>query len=141
MPKLQLLALDQIEKLFKTLDYQHVKTNLMPRVLKVLEDTQNNQVRIKVLEMIKTLQDAIDAATMKAAVFKTFEKLRGRDNDPQVCMLMLQIYQKSSDSLGADEIGTKILPSIIPLLVSSQLSKHQFEEIMAAVRGLLDRIE
>jgi len=91
--------------------------------------------------MIKALQDAIDAATMKASVFKTFEKLRARDNDPQVCMLMLQIYQKSSDSLGADEIGTKILPSIIPLLVSSQLSKHQFQEIMSAVRGLLDKIE
>ena len=56
---------------------------------------------------------------MKASVFKSFEKLRMRDNDPQVCMLMLQIYQKSSDALGPDEIGTKILPSIIPLLVSS----------------------
>ena len=54
----------------------------MPRVLKVLEETQNIQVRIKVLEMIKSLQDAIDTATMKSAVFKTFEKLRARDNDP-----------------------------------------------------------
>ena len=53
--KLQLLALEQIEKLFKTLEYQHVKTNLMPRVLKVLEETNNVAVRIKVLEMIKAL--------------------------------------------------------------------------------------
>ena len=39
VPKLQLLALECIEKLFKTLDYQHVKTNLIPRVLKILEET------------------------------------------------------------------------------------------------------
>ena len=56
-------------------------------------------------------------------------------------MLMLQIYKKSSDALGPDEIGTKILPSIIPLLVSTNLSKHQFQEIMSAVRSLLDKIE
>ena len=49
------------------------------------------QVRIKVLETIKGLQEGIDGATMKSAVFKSFERVRGRekDNDPQVSMLML----------------------------------------------------
>lgn len=102
-----------------------MKTNLIPRVLKVLEETDKVEVRIRVLEMIKALQEVIDTATMRQSVFKSFEKLRSsRDNDPQVCMLMLQIYKKSSDALGPDEIGTKILPSIIPLLVSTNLSKH-----------------
>ena len=60
-----------------------MKTNLIPRVLKVLEDTDKVEVRIRVLEMIKALQDVIDTATMRQAVFKSFEKLRSsRDNDP-----------------------------------------------------------
>jgi hypothetical protein len=56
-------------------------------------------------------------------------------------MLILQIYEKSSDALGPDEIGLKILPGIIPMLVSDNLSKHQFNDIMNSVRRLLDKIE
>ena len=80
--------------------------------------------------------------TIKQAVFKAFEKLRSsRDLDPQVSMLMLQIYKKSSDQLGPDEIGMKILPGIIPMLVSANLTKPQFNEIMGAVKQLLTQIE
>lgn len=52
-------------------------------------------------------------------------------------MLMLQIYKKSSDQLGPDEIGMKILPGIIPMLVSDKLAKPQFTEIMSCVKQLL----
>ena len=56
-------------------------------------------------------------------------------------MLILKIYEKSSDVLGPDEIGLKILPGIIPMLVSGNLNKHQFNEIMVSVRMLLEKIE
>jgi hypothetical protein len=38
VPKLQLLALEQIEFMFKRLDYQTFKTVLLPRVISVLEN-------------------------------------------------------------------------------------------------------
>ena len=41
------------------------------------------------LETIKKLQEGIDATTLKQLLFKSFEKVRGRENDPEVCMLML----------------------------------------------------
>ena len=90
MPKLQLLALDQIKVLFKSLDYSMFKTSLVPRMLKILEETSSVPVRIKALETFRDLQDSIDVHTIKQGVFKTFEKLRmSRDLDPQVSMLML----------------------------------------------------
>ena len=52
-------------------------------------------------------------------------------------MLMMQIYKKSSDQLRPDEIGMKILPGIIPMLVSDKLAKPQFTEIMSCVKQLL----
>lgn len=95
----------------------------MPRICNVLENTQNLEVRIKALETIKQLQEAIDVATLKASIFKSFDKLRTRDNDPQVSMLMLHIYKNASDSLSLDEIGIQLLPGIIPMLVSSNISR------------------
>lgn len=57
-------------------------------------------------------------------MLKTFEKVRGKETDPEVIMLLLQIYEKASVSLGPEEIGSKILPSIIPMMVTGNLSRH-----------------
>jgi hypothetical protein len=38
-------------------------------------------------------------------------------------MLILQIYEKAASALGADIIGVKILPSIIPLMVTGNVSR------------------
>ena len=93
-----LLALEQIQKLFKSLDYGSFKTSLVPRMLKILEETQSMPVRIRCLQTIHDLQESIDVTTIRTAIFKSFEKLRtSRDLDAQVSMLMLKIYKKSSD--------------------------------------------
>lgn len=84
------------------------------------------EVKIKVLETIRLLQEGIDESTMKNNVFKTLEKIRSKETEPEILMIVLQIYEKSSDVLGADEIGLKILPGIIPMLVSGNLFKSQF---------------
>lgn len=56
-------------------------------------------------------------------------------------MLILQIYEGAATQLGADVIGSKILPQIIPILVTGQLSKPQFRQMMQSCRSLLDKIE
>ena len=58
-----------------------------------------------------------------------------------MCMLMLQIYEKAAHEVGVEVIGVKILPSIIPLMVTGQVSRTQFNEMMRSVRSLLSQIE
>mmetsp|Transcript_19568 Transcript_19568/g.14278 ORF Transcript_19568/g.14278 Transcript_19568/m.14278 type:complete len:83 (-) Transcript_19568:462-710(-) len=43
--------------------------------------------------------------------------------------------------LGPDEIGLKILPGMIPMLISGTFSKTQFRELIGSVRRLIDQIE
>lgn len=43
--------------------------------------------------------------------------------------------------LGADEIGLKILPGMIPLLITGTYSRSQFKDLLGSVRRLLDQIE
>ena len=87
------------------------------------------------------LQELIDLPSIQSIVFKTFEKIRGKESDNETIMLILQIYEKASSALGPEEIGVKILPSIIPMMVTSNLNKTQFKEIMRSVRHLLERVE
>jgi len=69
---------------------------------------------------------------------KSLEKLRIKETDPKVCMKMLEIYEKIGEVLGPEEVGMKILPGIIPMLISGQFTKSEFTNLMAAVRRLLD---
>ena len=78
---------------------------------------------------------------MKDVILKGFEKVRVAESDPQVCMLLLKVYEKMADVLGADEIGLKILPGMIPLLITGTYSRQQFKELIGSVRRLLDQIE
>jgi hypothetical protein len=75
---------------------------------------------------------------MKDKILKTFEKLRNTETDPQVCMLLLKIYEQMARVLGVEEIGLKILPGIIPMLISGTFTRPQFSDMMATVRRLLD---
>jgi hypothetical protein len=44
-------------------------------------------------------------------------------------------------TLGVEEIGLKILPGIIPMLISGTFTRVQFTEMISSVRRLLDQIE
>jgi hypothetical protein len=83
----------------------------------------------------------IDQQTMKDKILKTFEKIRATETDPQVCMLMLKVYEQMAKTLGVEEIGLKILPGIIPMLISGTFTRTQFTEMISSVRRLLDQIE
>lgn len=53
-------------------------------------------------------------------------------------MMLLKIYEQMARTLGVEEIGLKILPGIIPMLISGTFTRPQFSDMMATVRRLLD---
>ncbi|CDW79562.1 serine threonine protein kinase [Stylonychia lemnae] len=141
VPKLQFLALTKVPFVIKQLDYAVVKTQILPRVLGLIEKNYPLQIKQKTLEVLNEIIPGIDQQTMKDKILKTFEKIRSSETDPQVCMLMLKIYEQMAKTLGVDEIGHKILPGIIPMLISGTFTRSQFTEMMLSVRRLLDQIE
>jgi hypothetical protein len=56
-------------------------------------------------------------------------------------MLVLKIYEQMARVFGVEEIGLKILPGIIPMLISGTFTRPQFSDMMSTVRRLLDQIE
>lgn len=72
---------------------------------------------------------------------KCLERVRSKETDPKVCMKMLEIYEEIGKVLGPEEIGMKILPGIIPMLMTGNFTKSEFQELMSTVRRLLDQIE
>ena len=110
-------------------------------MLMLLEQQSQIQIKRKTLEILFEVIGTIDSQTMKDKILKTFEKIRTTETDPQVCMMLLKIYEQMARVLGVEEIGLKILPGIIPMLISGTFTRSQFSDMMSTVRRLLDQIE
>lgn len=89
----------------------------------ILEQNSQIQIKRKTLEILNEIIGSIDQQTMKDKILKSFEKIRTTENDPQVCMLLLKIYEQMARTLGVEEIGLKILPGIIPMLISGTFTR------------------
>lgn len=89
----------------------------------ILEQNSQIQIKRKTLEILVEIIPGIDQQTMKDKILKTFDKIRNTETDPQVCMLLLKIYEQMARVLGVEEIGLKILPGIIPMLISGSFTR------------------
>lgn len=105
MAKLQVLALHKVKSIFSQMDYQVVKSQIIPRVLQVLETAKEADVKIEVLDTLKIITKAIDAQTLKIDVVKALEKLRANETNPKICMKMLEVYEEIGKILGPEEVG------------------------------------
>lgn len=95
-----------------------MKSQIIPRVLQILETAKDIDLKLEVLDTVRLIIKGIDAQTLKTDVVKSLEKLRVNDNNPKVCLKMLQVYEEIGKILGPEEVGQKILPGIIPMLVT-----------------------
>lgn len=136
--KLQMLALSKVQSIYKKIDYTMFKSQVIPRVLQVLETAKNVELKLEVFQTLKVIMKTIDAQTLKTDVMKAMEKLRARETDPRVCMKMLETYEEIAKVLGPEDIGNKILPGIIPMLISGQFTKSEYKELLTAIRRLID---
>lgn len=87
-------------------------------MLQVLETAKNLELKLEVFTTLNIIMKTIDAQTLKTDVMKAMEKLRAKETDPKICMKMLETYEEIAKILGPEEIGQKILPGIIPMLIT-----------------------
>lgn len=56
-------------------------------------------------------------------------------------MYLLTLYDKIASALTPEDIGNRILPGLIPMLISASLSKPQFAKLIGTIWNLLTQIE
>lgn len=136
-----MLALSKVQSIYKKIEYTQFKSQVMPRVLQVLDTAKNVDLKLEVFTTLNIIMKTIDAQTLKTDVMKAMEKLRAKETDPKICMKMLETYEEIAKVLGPEEIGQKILPGIIPMLITGQFTKPEYRDLLASVRRLIDQIE
>ena len=68
----------------------------------------------------------------------TLEKVRRTDGNNDICMCICDIYLEISKIVSLEGIANKILPNLISMLVTGNITKSNFDKIMKLITTYLD---
>jgi hypothetical protein len=114
---------------------------MLPRVLHILEKSKDTDLKVKVLNTVHELFDKLDTETIKSQIVKSLEILRKIDSNGKICMMILEMYERCCKVLTVEEIGQKVLPGLIPILVTAHVSTEEFGKIISSIRNMLKEVE
>lgn len=121
-PKLKVLALQNIERLCKKMDYQYVKTKIIPKLLNIMKDP-TIEIRKDAFRALYSILNVIDPLTFSNAILPGIEAGRKAGSDQFINAICNAIYNHLAQHLSPDVIGLKILPVLIPYLNDPSISK------------------
>lgn len=91
--------------------------------MSVIETSENLQLKLKSLQQLILIVDKLDKNYLRDQVLITLEKIWASNQDTDINMHLLTLYEKISGALTPEDIGNRILPGLIPMLISASLSK------------------
>ena len=91
--------------------------------------------------MLIQILSVLDRNFLRDSILKTLQSLRDSINEPTICMHILTLYSGIAGTLTPEDIGNKILPGLIPMLISASFTKPQFSKLISTIRTLIDELE
>ena len=141
VPKIQIVVSNNMKFIAKSIDSLSFKNQIFPRMMQVVSTTTNKVLKLDMLNNIKTLYTKLDQNLINDKLLASLEKVRKADNNNDVCMCICDIYLEIAKIVNLEGIANKILPNLISMLVSGNITKSNFDKIMNLITTYLDQIK
>ena len=141
VPKIQFVVSNNMKFIAKSIDSLSFKNQIFPRMMQVVSSTNSKTLKIDMLNNIKVLYTKLDQNLINDKLLSSLEKVRKTDNNNDVCMCICDIYLEIAKIVNLEGIANKILPNLISMLVTANITKNNFDKIMGLIRTYLDQIK
>ena len=141
VPKIQLVVSNNMVFIANNTDSLSFKNQIFPRMMQVVSTTTNKALKISMLNNIKSLYTKLDQNIINDKLLVTLEKVRKIDGNNDICMCICDIYLEISKIVNLEGIASKILPNLISMLVTGNITKSNFDKIMGLITTYLDQIK
>ena len=141
VPKIQLVVSNNLKFIANNTDSLSFKNQIFPRIMQVVSSTNSKTLKLSLLNNIKDLYTKLDQNLINDKLLATLEKVRKADGNNEVCMAICDIYKEISKVVSLEGIANKILPNLITMLVTANITKSNFDKIMELVSSYLDLIK
>ncbi|GMT32625.1 hypothetical protein PFISCL1PPCAC_23922, partial [Pristionchus fissidentatus] len=141
--RIQELCLSIIPSIGKLVDRQSMKTQLLPKLLKLATDGSVVAIRVQALMCLGKLLPTLESWMVTEQVLPVLPKINSKE--PGVLMSILGIYKLSFESdkvgVGREQLAKSALPFLMATLVENTLNLSQFEQFLALVKAMMGRVE
>ncbi|MCP9265083.1 SCYL2 [Dirofilaria immitis] len=142
--KIQELCLSVIPKVAKMIEKQSMKTEVLPKLLLLIIDGGGVlTIRVQALLCIGKLLPSLEPWMVTDQIIPALPKVISRE--PAILMAVLGIYklayEESRFGITREQCAKNILPFLIASSMENTLNMPQFEQYMALIHHILDRIE
>ena len=141
VPKIQFVVSTNMKFIAKSIDSLSFKNQIFPRMMQVVSTTNSKSLKLDMLNNIKSLYTKLDQNLINDKLLATLEKVRKVDNNNDVCMCICDIYLEIAKIVNLEGIANKILPNLISMLVTANITKSNFDKIMNLITTYLDQIK
>ena len=141
VPKIQFVVSNNMKFIAKSVDTLSFKNQIFPRMMQIVSTTNSKTLKLDMLNNIKSLYTKLDQNLINDKLLVTLEKVRKTDNNNDICMCICDIYLEIAKIVNLEGIANKILPNLISMLVTANITKNNFDKIMGLVRTYLDQIK
>ena len=141
VPKIQLVVSNNMKFIANNTDSLSFKNQIFPRIMQVVSTTNSKTLKLSMLNNIKDLYTKLDQNLINDKLLATLDKVRKTDGNNDVCMSICDIYLEISKIVSLEGIANKILPNLISMLVSGNITKSNFDKIMSLISNYLDQIK
>ena len=105
VPKIQTIAVQKVPFLQKNIEYSSFKTQILPQLLKIIQETQDTGLKLKCLEMLIVILPTLDKNYLWDTVIGALELVRSSNPDTEINMRLLTLYDKLAAVLSPEDIG------------------------------------
>ena len=141
VPKIQLVVSNNMKFIANNTDSLSFKNQIFPRIMQVVSTTNSKTLKLSMLNNIKDLYTKLDQNLINDKLLGTLDKVRKTDGNNDICMSICDIYLEISKIVSLEGIANKILPNLISMLVSGNITKSNFDKIMNLISAYLDQIK
>jgi hypothetical protein len=92
--KIQTVVLDNLMFIIKKVDSLAFKNQIYPRLVNIILNTNSNSLKISILKCFLSVYSLLDQNILNESLLNTLEKLRKADNNSDVCMNIISIYEE-----------------------------------------------
>lgn len=124
----------------RSVNLSNVEQILFPVVLDVFAATPAKSIKIAAINCFKTMiEKGLPEPTIQNKLIPALQAMKTRD--PHVIVAVRALYEKMALSVTDKVVALQIIPQLLDLSLSKELTIPQFKALLDVVRRQLDRIE
>jgi SCY1-like protein 2 len=92
--KIQAVVLENLIFIIKKIDSLAFKNQIFPRLVNIVLNTSSNSLKVAILKSWTTVYSLLDQNLINESLLNTLEKIRKNDNNSEICMCLVNIYEE-----------------------------------------------